>query len=89
MNGKLRIARASFITTFIIVFIIFVLPYFQVRRLGFDLGGAWRISMANVDYQLCPTYPKKLVVPASINDNVLDFVARFRAARRIPAVVWR
>ncbi|XP_050737089.1 myotubularin-related protein 4-like isoform X5 [Eriocheir sinensis] len=61
----------------------------EVRRLGFDLGGAWRISMANIDYQLCPTYPKKLVVPASINDNVLDFVARFRAARRIPAVVWR
>ncbi|KAK8404525.1 hypothetical protein O3P69_007639 [Scylla paramamosain] len=61
----------------------------EVRRLGFDLGGAWRISMANSEYQLCPTYPKKLVVPASINDNVLDFVARFRAARRIPAVVWR
>ncbi|XP_045124631.1 myotubularin-related protein 3-like isoform X4 [Portunus trituberculatus] len=61
----------------------------EVRRLGFDLGGTWRISMANSEYQLCPTYPKKLVVPASINDNVLDFVARFRAARRIPAVVWR
>ncbi|KAG0721169.1 Myotubularin-related protein 3 [Chionoecetes opilio] len=61
----------------------------EVRRLGFDLGGAWRISLANNDYQLCPTYPKKLVVPASINDNVLDFVARFRAAKRIPAVVWR
>ncbi|XP_064099234.1 myotubularin-related protein 4-like isoform X3 [Macrobrachium nipponense] len=61
----------------------------EVRRLGFDLGGAWRISMANTDYQLCSTYPRKLVVPASINDNILESVARFRSARRIPAVVWR
>ncbi|XP_045615007.1 LOW QUALITY PROTEIN: phosphatidylinositol-3,5-bisphosphate 3-phosphatase MTMR3 [Procambarus clarkii] len=61
----------------------------EVRRLGFDLGGAWRISLANSDYQLCSTYPRKLVVPASINDNILESVARFRSARRIPAVVWR
>ncbi|XP_069986655.1 phosphatidylinositol-3,5-bisphosphate 3-phosphatase MTMR3 isoform X3 [Penaeus vannamei] len=61
----------------------------EVRRLGFDLGGAWRISLANNEYQLCSTYPRKLVVPASINDNILESVARFRSARRIPAVVWR
>ncbi|KAG7172440.1 Myotubularin-related protein 3-like, partial [Homarus americanus] len=61
----------------------------EVRRLGFDLGGAWRISLANSDYQLCSTYPRKVVVPASINDNILESVARFRSARRIPAVVWR
>ncbi|KAK7070785.1 Myotubularin-related protein 4 [Halocaridina rubra] len=61
----------------------------EVRRLGFDLGGAWRISVANNDYQLCSTYPRKLVVPASINDNILESVARFRSARRIPAIVWR
>ncbi|XP_069945444.1 phosphatidylinositol-3,5-bisphosphate 3-phosphatase MTMR3 isoform X3 [Cherax quadricarinatus] len=61
----------------------------EVRRLGFDLGGAWRISLANSEYQLCSTYPRKLVVPASINDNILESVARFRSVRRIPAVVWR
>ncbi|CAL4122150.1 unnamed protein product [Meganyctiphanes norvegica] len=61
----------------------------EVRRLGFDLGGAWRISLANQDYQLCSTYPRKIVVPASINDNNLESVARFRSARRVPAVVWR
>ncbi|XP_076057097.1 phosphatidylinositol-3,5-bisphosphate 3-phosphatase MTMR3 isoform X2 [Oratosquilla oratoria] len=61
----------------------------EVHRLGFDLGSAWRISKANIDFQLCPTYPRKLVVPASINDNILESVARFRSAKRIPAVVWR
>ncbi|KAK4319925.1 hypothetical protein Pmani_009176 [Petrolisthes manimaculis] len=61
----------------------------EVRRLGFDMGGAWRISLANRGYQLCSTYPCKLVVPACITDNVLESVARFRSSRRIPAVVWR
>lgn len=61
----------------------------EICRLGFDLGGAWRISLANQEYQLCSTYPRKIVIPASINDNNLESVARFRSARRVPAVVWR
>ncbi|XP_073948583.1 phosphatidylinositol-3,5-bisphosphate 3-phosphatase MTMR4 [Choristoneura fumiferana] len=61
----------------------------EVERLGFTTKGAWRVTAANADYKLCPSYPPLLVVPASIGDEDLDSVARFRAMRRIPAVVWR
>ena len=43
-------------------------PCLQVKRLGFDLSGVWRICTS--DYQMCPTYPRRVIVPASINDKV-------------------
>ncbi|XP_046386116.1 myotubularin-related protein 3 isoform X1 [Ischnura elegans] len=61
----------------------------EVERLGLDVHGVWRISQANMDYRLCPSYPRLLLVPACITDDTLESVARFRSARRIPAVVWR
>ncbi|CAO1435071.1 unnamed protein product [Diamesa serratosioi] len=61
----------------------------EVERLSFDMQGAWRISYANVDFKLCQSYPKNLIVPASITDDTLLNVASFRSSRRIPAVVWR
>ncbi|XP_026333102.1 myotubularin-related protein 4 isoform X2 [Hyposmocoma kahamanoa] len=61
----------------------------EVERLGFTTKGAWRVTAANAEYKLCPSYPPLLVVPASIGDEDLDSVARFRAMRRVPAVVWR
>ncbi|CAH0713987.1 unnamed protein product, partial [Brenthis ino] len=61
----------------------------ELERLGFTTKGVWRVTAANADYKLCPSYPPLLIVPASICDEDLEFVARFRAMRRIPAVVWR
>ncbi|XP_052738707.1 myotubularin-related protein 3 isoform X2 [Bicyclus anynana] len=61
----------------------------ELERLGFTTKGAWRVTAANSEYKLCPSYPPLLIVPASICDEDLDSVARFRAMRRIPAVVWR
>jgi len=61
----------------------------ELARLRFDLQGAWRVSVANNEHRLCPTYPAELLLPASISDSVLEKVAQFRAARRIPAIVWR
>ncbi|XP_068623330.1 myotubularin-related protein 3 isoform X2 [Battus philenor] len=61
----------------------------ELERLGFTTKGAWRVSAANVEYKLCPSYPPLIVVPASIGDEDLDSVARFRSMRRLPAVVWR
>lgn len=61
----------------------------ELARLRFDLQGAWRVSKANQDHKLCPTYPQEILLPASISDSVLEKVAQFRSARRIPAVVWR
>ncbi|XP_055549423.1 myotubularin-related protein 3 isoform X2 [Wyeomyia smithii] len=61
----------------------------EVERLQFDLQGAWRISHANAEFKLCPSYPRLLLVPACISDDTLQNVASFRSSRRIPAVVWR
>ena len=57
--------------------------------MGFDLRAAWRISTANQEFKLCPSYPRLLLVPLSISDDMLEKVARFRALRRVPAVCWR
>ncbi|KAH8336655.1 hypothetical protein KR074_004118 [Drosophila pseudoananassae] len=61
----------------------------EVARLGFDLKGSWRVSMANADFKLCPSYPPRLLVPFCITDEMLHNVANFRGSRRLPAVVWR
>ncbi|ALC49253.1 CG3632 [Drosophila busckii] len=61
----------------------------EVMRLGFDLKGSWRISTANMDFKLCPSYPQKLLVPCCITDEMLHNIANFRGSRRLPAVVWR
>ena len=61
----------------------------ELARLRFDLQAAWRVSMANQDHKLCSTYPQEILVPASITDAVLEKVAQFRSARRVPAIVWR
>lgn len=61
----------------------------EVKRLGFDLNGPWRISQANIDFKLCPSYPPKLLVPCCISDDTLSNVANFRGSRRLPVVVWR
>ncbi|XP_044260545.1 myotubularin-related protein 3 isoform X1 [Tribolium madens] len=60
----------------------------EMERLQFE-GDSWRISDANKNYKLCPTYPPYLIVPSCINDETLECVAKFRSSRRIPAVVWR
>lgn len=61
----------------------------EVERLQFDLNGSWRISYANEDFKLCPSYPQKILVPCCISDETLHNVANFRGSRRLPAVVWR
>ncbi|CRK95414.1 CLUMA_CG008691, isoform A [Clunio marinus] len=61
----------------------------ELERLQFDLKGAWRISNINSDFKLCQSYPKMLIVPACISDEMLQNVSSFRSSRRIPAVTWR
>nr|XP_018911014.1 PREDICTED: myotubularin-related protein 3 isoform X2 [Bemisia tabaci] len=62
----------------------------EVDRLKFEVDtGVWRISNVNSEYGLCPTYPRYLIVPKCITDAKLEVAAKFRSARRVPAVVWR
>ncbi|KAL1500857.1 hypothetical protein ABEB36_006281 [Hypothenemus hampei] len=60
----------------------------EMARLQFQ-GDSWRITRANENYKICPTYPPYLLVPSCINDEMLESVAKFRSSRRIPIAVWR
>eukprot|EP00949_MAST-11_sp_MAST-11-sp1_P002434 g2434.t1 len=60
----------------------------EYRRLGLG-GDDWRLSSANVDFNLCPTYPRRFVVPAIIDDAAIHSIAAFRSRGRIPATTYR
>lgn len=51
--------------------------------------GMWRLSDINIDYKLCPSYPRHLLVPSSVSDSVLQHASKFRLKQRIPAVVYK
>ena len=48
----------------------------------------YRVSHINHQFQLCPTYPERLVVPAAIDDQTLMEAAKFRAAGRFPVICY-
>ncbi len=52
-------------------------------------GSQYRITDANAQFQLCPSYPFLLVVPSSCSDDVLRGCARYRSSGRFPALTWR
>lgn len=60
----------------------------EVKRMAI-LHGAWRVTEINNDFTLCRSYPRRLIVPATISDEDLLKVASFRYSNRIPTVVWR
>ena len=59
----------------------------SARRKQAD-GQGWRLTEINADYSFCDSYPRQLVVPASIDDDVLQRVGKFRSRQRIPACVY-
>ncbi|XP_051540794.1 myotubularin-related protein 4-like isoform X2 [Myxocyprinus asiaticus] len=61
----------------------------ELKRMGFDMQNAWRVSDINSNYKLCSSYPQKLLVPVWITDKELESVASFRSWKRIPVVVYR
>ncbi|TPX41754.1 hypothetical protein SeMB42_g05107 [Synchytrium endobioticum] len=61
----------------------------EYRRMGVgSRTDAWRISRVNEHYEFAHTYPRLLVVPAKISDNVLKHTAKFRSKARIPALSY-
>nr|CCA22955.1 Myotubularin related protein 2 putative [Albugo laibachii Nc14] len=75
--------------------------YTDFWRMGVDLSRdpTLRLTTINKQYQLCPTYPQEMVVPAPISDEDIGVVANFRSKSRIPmccymhksngASIWR
>lgn len=63
----------------------------EVTRLGFDTSKKkiWRMSLANENYEFCPTYPQYHILPSTYEDDKLKASLDFRAMKRFPSVVWR
>jgi hypothetical protein len=57
-------------------------------RLQLDVN-PWRLTEVNHDYKLCTSYPSLCAVPASITDEDILAVAKFRSYARFPSIVWR
>ena len=48
-----------------------------------------RVTNLNTEYKFSPSYPKVLIVPSTISDNVLKHAGKFRSKQRIPAIVYK
>ncbi len=52
------------------------------------VSNEWRITDINSEYESCPTYPSKLIVPTIVSDAVLKHAVKFRSKGRIPALSY-
>jgi len=48
----------------------------------------FRVTDANLNYGLCSTYARYLIVPNEANDELLQKVSAYRSRGRIPIVTW-
>ncbi|KAI8099308.1 protein-tyrosine phosphatase-like protein [Halteromyces radiatus] len=64
-------------------------PLQEYARMGVgSKTDAWRFSTINRGYSYSPTYPRTLIVPTKISDNVLNYAAKYRSKARIPALSY-
>ncbi|KAI8071331.1 protein-tyrosine phosphatase-like protein [Gongronella butleri] len=64
-------------------------PLAEYARMGVGTKtNAWRFTTINRDYKYSPTYPRTLVVPSKISDNVLNYAAKYRSKARIPVLSY-
>ncbi|RVE49502.1 hypothetical protein evm_005843 [Chilo suppressalis] len=49
----------------------------------------WRVSRVNLNYAVCSSYGKAVVVPKSIDDETLAAAATFRQGGRFPVLAYR
>ena len=65
-------------------------PEAEVQRQGINNPLAcWRVTQLNARYELCPTYPRLLVVPRAISDAEVQRAAQFRSGARLPVLSWK
>jgi myotubularin-related protein 3/4 len=62
--------------------------YREFKAQGFR-ESQWRISSANKEFHLCPTYPPYLIIPTCVSDDFLKNMKRGRFFNRFPTAVWR
>lgn len=54
-----------------------------------ETSTGWRLSAVNHDFEVSPTYPSLVAVPAAISDEDVAKAAEFRTKKRFPALSWR
>lgn len=47
-----------------------------------------RTTDLNEKYSLCSSYPRVLVVPASVTDKEVEAISQFRSEQRLPVLCW-
>jgi hypothetical protein len=55
---------------------------------GAAIASPWRLTTANQNYALAPSYPSVLVVPRDMLTEDLFGAAAFRSEARLPVLVW-
>ena len=48
----------------------------------------YRVSTVNDNFALCPSYSSEVIVPAAVDDSLLERAARFRAGGRFPVLSY-
>jgi alpha-tubulin suppressor-like RCC1 family protein len=49
----------------------------------------WRLCTNNANYGMCASYPRYIIVPRTVSDEVIQEVARFRTQGRIPCLTYK
>lgn len=63
-------------------------PHTEFHRQGVSSDPNWTYTNANVDYELCDTYPSAIWVPSAFNSDSLSSAAAFRSRNRLPALAY-
>uniref|UniRef100_A0A6A7FTA9 phosphatidylinositol-3,5-bisphosphate 3-phosphatase n=1 Tax=Hirondellea gigas TaxID=1518452 RepID=A0A6A7FTA9_9CRUS len=61
----------------------------ELSRQKFDVSSSWRVTSINLEYGMCGSYPRRLVIPSCISEKTLQEAAQHRSSKRIPAAVYR
>ena len=64
-------------------------PEEEFSKLIHSSDSDWRMTYANKDFSVCRTYPRALVVPASVTDDSIRSAAAFRQGGRFPVLSYR
>ena len=60
----------------------------EFNRLVLSLSDAWRISRVNHNLDICPTYPRLVLVPKPVDDDSILKIAKFRQRARFPVLAY-
>lgn len=53
-----------------------------------NVSDQWRISDINKNFEVCPTYPQRIIVPLSITDQMIYKSSDFRRGGRFPVLSY-